>query len=146
MRMNLETRKPGKETELDGLIERVIGAAIRVHTDLGPGFLESLYEEALSVELRLLGIEYERQKPVPIFYRGQPIGEHRVDLLIAGAIVIELKATSALDKVHFAILRSYLKALGLSHALLFNFATTRLTIKRVGREFHSRAIEEDISL
>jgi GxxExxY protein len=144
--MNLETRKPGKETELDGLIERVIGAAIRVHTDLGPGFLESLYEEALSVELRLLGIEFERQKPVPIFYRGQPIGEHRIDLVIAGAIVTELKATSALDKVHFAIIRSYLKALGLSHALLFNFATTRLTIKRVGREFHSRAIEEDISL
>jgi GxxExxY protein len=144
--MNSETRKPGKEADVDRLTERIIGAAIRVHTELGPGFLESLYEEALSLELRLNGIEFERQKPVPIFYRGQAIGEHRVDLLVAGLLVVELKATSALDKIHFAILRSYLKALGLAHALLFNFATARLTIKRVGREFHSRAIEEDISL
>jgi GxxExxY protein len=145
--MNSETRKPGKEADaLDQLTERIIGAAIRVHTELGPGFLESLYEEALAVELRALGIEFERQKPVPIFYRGHAIGEHRVDLLVARELVIELKATVALEKVHFAILRSYLKALGLSHALLFNFATTRLTIKRVGREFHSRATEEDITL
>ena len=143
--MNLETRKPGREETLDELTERIIGAAIRVHTELGPGFLESLYEEALSIELRALRVDFERQKPVPIFYRAQPIGEHRVDLLVARSVVIELKATIALEKVHFAILRSYLKALGLSHALLFNFATTRLTIKRVGREFHSRAIEEDIS-
>jgi GxxExxY protein len=144
--MNSETRKPGKEEDaLDQLTERVIGAAIRVHTELGPGFLEALYEEALAIELRAHGLEFERQKPVPIFYRAQPIGEHRVDLLVDRCVVVELKAISALENVHFAVLRSYLKALGLSHALLFNFATTRLTIKRVGREFHSRAIEEDIS-
>jgi len=127
------------------LTDRVIGAAIRVHSELGPGFLESIYEEALAVELRLLGIQFERQKPVPIFYRAQPIGEHRVDLLIEGCVVVELKATIALEKIHFAILRSYLKALGLCDALLFNFAATRLTIKRVGREYHTRQIEEDIS-
>jgi GxxExxY protein len=143
--MNSETRKPGEDLEINNLTERIIGAAIRVHTELGPGFLESLYEEALSIELRTLGIDVERQKPVPIFYRAQPIGEHRVDLLVARSIVVELKAIVMLEKVHFAVLRSYLKALGLSHALLFNFASTRLTIKRVGREFHSRAIEEDIS-
>jgi GxxExxY protein len=143
--MNSETRKLGEDLEINKLTERIIGAAIRVHTELGPGFLESLYEEALSIELRTLGIDVERQKPVPIFYRAQPIGEHRVDLLVERSIVVELKAIVMLEKVHFAVLRSYLKALGLSHALLFNFASTRLTIKRVGREFHSRAIEEDIS-
>ena len=143
--MNLETRKPGKDLDVDQLTERIIGAAIRVRTELGPGFLESLYEEALSIQLRTLGIEFERQKPGPIFYRAQPIGEHRVDLFVEGAIVVELKAIVTLEKVHFAVLRSYLKALGLSHALLFNFATMRITIKRVGREFRSRAIEEDIS-
>lgn len=143
--MNLKTRKPEREEGNEALINRVIGAAIQVHTELGPGFLESLYEEALAVELRGLGIEFERQKPVPIFYRAQPIGEHRVDLLIERAVVAELKATTALEKVHFAVLRSYLKALGLCDGLLFNFAATRLTIKRVGREFHSRPIEEDIS-
>jgi GxxExxY protein len=143
--MNLETRKPEKESGNEVLIQRVIGAAIRVHTELGPGFLELLYEEALALELRTLGIQFERQKPVPIFYRAQPIGEHRVDLLVERIVVIELKATTALEKIHFAILRSYLKALGLTDGLLLNFAATRLTIKRVGREFHSRPIEEDIS-
>ena len=143
--MNLETRNPEKESGNESLIDRVIGAAIQVHTELGPGFSESLYEEALGIELRALGIEFERQKPVPIFYRAQPIGEHRVDLLVERTLVVELKATTALEKVHFAVLRSYLKALGLSDGLLFNFAARRLTIKRVGREFHSRPIEEDIS-
>ena len=141
----METRKPETESENETLINRVIGAAIRVHTELGPGFLESLYEEALAIELRTLVIDFERQKPVPIFYRAHAIGEHRIDLLIERKVVVELKATSALEKVHFAVLRSYLKALGLSDGLLFNFAATRLTIKRVGREFHSRPIEEDIS-
>ena len=143
--MNLETRKPGRELVSSELRDRVIGCAIRVHTDLGPGFLESIYEEALSVEFRHCGLQFERQKPVPLFYRGEPIGEHRVDLLVERSLVVELKAIAALENVHFAILRSYLKALGLSDALLLNFATTRLTVKRVGREFHSRAVEEDIS-
>ncbi len=129
----------------EALINRIIGAAIRVHTELGPGFLESLYEEALAVELRSLGIQFERQKPVPIFYRAQPIGEHRVDLLVERVVVVELKATTALEKIHFAILRSYLKALGLSDSVLFNFAASRLVIKRVGREFHTHAIEEEVS-
>jgi GxxExxY protein len=141
----LETIKPEKESGSELLIERIIGAAIRVHTELGPGFVESLYEEALAIELRTLGIQFERQKPVPIFYRSRPIGQHRFDMLVENDVVVALKATTALEKIHFAVLRSYLKAIGLSHGLLFNFAATRLTIKRVGREFHSRPIEEDIS-
>ena len=144
--MNLETRKPGKEIGNVALSERVIGAAIRVHTELGPGFLESVYEEALAVELRLLNLQYERQKPVPIFYRGQPVGEHRLDLLVESCLVVELKAISALENVHYAVLRSYLKALGLADALLLNFATTRLTVKRVGREYSPHPAVEEISL
>jgi GxxExxY protein len=143
--MNFKARKPETEGVNEELIRRVIGAAIRVHTELGPGFLESLYEEALAVELRTLGISFERQKPVPIFYRAQPIGEHRVDLLVEGVVVVELKATSAIENIHFAVLRSYLKALGLSDGVLLNFAATRLSIKRVGREIHARVVEEDIS-
>jgi GxxExxY protein len=143
--MNLETRKPGKELGNIDLTDRILGAAVRVHTELGPGFLESLYEEALAVELRHLNLQFERQKPVPVFYRGQPIGEHRVDLLVEHTVVVELKAIATLEKIHFAILRSYLMALGLSDALLLNFATTRLTIKRVGREFHSHATDDEAS-
>lgn len=143
--MNLETRKPGEGLGNLDLTERIIGAALRVHTELGPGFLESIYEEALSVELRLLRLQFERQKPVPIFYRGHPIGEHRLDRLVENAVVVELKANSALEKIHFAVVRSYLKTLGLADAHLFNFAATRLTIKRVGREFRPDHEQEAIS-
>lgn len=143
--MNLETRKPGEELGNFGLTERIIGAAVRVHRELGPGFLESIYEEALSVELRLLGLTFERQKPVPVFYRGHPVGEHRLDLLVESQVVVELKAINTLENIHFAIVRSYLKALGLRDALLLNFAGTRLVMKRVGREYHPNA-EEDVSL
>jgi GxxExxY protein len=124
------------------LREQIIDAAVRVHRELGPGFLESIYEEALSVELRLLGLPFERQKPVPVFYRGHAIGEHRLDLLVDSRIVVELKAISALENVHFAIVRSYLKALGLTDALIFNFAATRLIVKRVGREYHPHQLED----
>lgn len=141
--MNLESRKPGEELGNIELSERIIGAAIRVHKELGPGFLESIYEEAMAVELRLLRLQFERQKPVPLFYRGQAIGEHRLDLLIENAFIVELKAVTALEKIHFAVVRSYLKALGLSDALLLNFATTRLTIKRVGREYLPLANDEE---
>ena len=140
--MNLETRKPGEELGQLELTERIIGAAVRVHRELGPGFLESIYEEALAVELRLLGLAVERQKPVPLFYRGHPIGEHRLDLLVDSKVILELKAISALENIHFAIVRSYLKALGLSDGLLLNFAATRLVVKRVGREYHPRTTEE----
>lgn len=119
--MNLETRKPGEELGNRELTERIIGAAIRVHRELGPGFLESIYEEAMSVELRLMQAQFERQKPVPIFYRGHPVGEHRVDLLVENSVVVELKAISTFENIHFAVLRSYLKALGLENALLIKF-------------------------
>ncbi len=143
--MNLEAKKPREELGNRALTERIIGAALRVHSELGPGFLESIYEEALSIELRLLGLVVERQKLVPIFYREQAIGEHRVDLLIQSQVVVELKAISALENIHFATVRSYLKALGLGDGLLLNFAATRLVVKRVGREYHPRN-PEDISL
>jgi GxxExxY protein len=143
--MNLETRKPGEQLGNRELTEIVIGAAIRVHRELGPGFLESIYEEAMAVELRLLNLKFDRQKPVPIFYRAQPIGEHRVDLLIENVLVVELKAITTFENTHFSVLRSYLKALGLADALLINFAGTKLAVKRVGREYH-RKTEEEIVL
>jgi GxxExxY protein len=143
--MNLEARKPGEELGNRELTERIIGAAIRVHKELGPGFLESIYEEAMTVELRRLCLNFDRQKPVPIFYRGEPVGEHRVDLLVERSVVVELKAVANFENIHYAVLRSYLKALGLNDALLINFAGTKLAIKRVGREYHSRTAAEEIS-
>src|SRR6266478_2552375 len=132
--MNLESRKTGKNLRDSKLTEQIIAAAIRVHRALGPGFLESIYEEALAVEFALSGIQFIRQYPVPLFYRDHQIGEHRLDFLIEGKIVVELKAISQLEDIHFAIGRSYLKATGLVDGLLFNFATVPLTIKRFCRE------------
>lgn len=118
------------------LTERIIAAAIAVHRALGPGFLESVYEQALCVELRLQGITFERQKVVPILYRDCLVGEHRLDLLVENRLVVELKAVRALDDVFFAQVRSYMKAIGTESGLLLNFASMPLTIKRVAREWH----------
>jgi GxxExxY protein len=128
--MNQENRKTGKHLRGSQLAEQIIAAAIRVHRTLGPGFLECIYEEALAVEFALSGIQFIRQYPVPMFYRDHQIGEHRLE----AKIVVELKAISQLEDIHFAIRRSYLKATNLQDGLLLNFATTPLTVKRFRRE------------
>lgn len=142
--MNEESRKAGKLLRHSEVTEQVIAAGIRVHRELGPGFLESIYEEALAVEFALSGIQFIRQDPVPLFYRDHQIGEHRLDFLVEGKIVVELKAISELQDIHFAAGRSYLKATNLQDGLLLNFATVPLTIKRFCRE-RSRA-DSDVDL
>jgi len=138
--MNQESRKAGKNLRDSQLTEQIIAAAIRVHRALRPGFLESIYEERLAVEFALSGIQFIRQHPVPLFYRDHQIGEHRLDFLVERKIVVELKAISQLEDIHFAVGRSYLKATSLNDRLLFNFATAPLTIKRFCRE---RTSEDD---
>jgi len=113
----------------------VIEAAIRVHKSLGPGFLESFYEEALAIELSEAGIPFERQKSIVLKYKGNPIGEHRLDLLIHGKLVVELKAIKDLEPIHFSIVRSYMKAVGVESGLILNFGAMPLMIKRVAREY-----------
>ncbi|HEX7500783.1 MAG TPA: GxxExxY protein [Polyangia bacterium] len=117
--------------EQEELTGSVIGAAIEIHKALGPGFLESVYENALAFELAARGIGFERQLAVPILYRGSEVGLHRLDLLVAALIVAELKAVKALEDVHFAVVRSYFRATGREHGLILNFAKPTLEIKRV---------------
>jgi GxxExxY protein len=124
----------GMELPDKDLTAAIIQAAIVVHRTLGPGFLESLYEEALCIELARRNIPFERQKSIRLTYAGQPIGEHRLDVLVDGRVVVELKAIKALEAVHFAVVRSYMKATNVESGLLLNFAAMPLTIKRVGRE------------
>ena len=143
--MNQESRKTGESLRDSEITQQIIAAAIGVHRQLGPGFLESVYEEALAVEFALSGIQFLRQYPVPIFYRDHQIGEHRLDFLVEGKIVVELKAVSRLEDIHFAIGRSYLKAISLEDGLLFNFATIPLTIKRFCRERPSADAAVDLS-
>jgi len=117
--------------ELEGLTDRIIGAAIEVHKTLGPGFLESIYENAFAVELRAQDIPFKRQVAVPVVYRGVEVGLHRLDLFVFDEIVVELKAVTRLEDVHFVVVRSYLRAVDREHGLLLNFAKPTLEIKRV---------------
>ena len=117
------------------LSAKVIAAAIAVHREHGPGFIESIYEESLCIELDEQSIKYERQKPLQILYKGRVVGEHRQDLVVEGKLIVELKAIANLEDIHFAIVRSYLTAAKLEDALLLNFASMPLTIKRVGRSY-----------
>jgi GxxExxY protein len=129
----VELRKSGKLQD-EELSQEIIGAAIEVHRSLGPGFLESLYEEALCIELDNLRIPYERQKTLEIRYLNHKIGEHRLDLLIASKLVVELKAVKEIEPIHFTIVRSYVKASNATSGIILNFSTMPLTIKRVGME------------
>lgn len=124
--------------EQEELTGRIIGAAIRVHRELGPGYLEAVYEEALCIELASTGLKFARQVPVEIRYRGQRVGEHRLDLLVEEAVVVELKAVLQLQDVFYATLRSYLRATGKSVGLLLNFAAVTLQTKRISPDLPSR--------
>jgi GxxExxY protein len=118
--------------EFEELTGKIIGAAIEVHRQLGPGFIESIYENALVYELRKRGLKVEQQLEAPVFYDGNvEVGKHRLDLLVEGEIVVDLKAISELQDVHFAIVKSQLRAVKRKHGLLLNFAKVTLEVKRV---------------
>ena len=112
---------------------RVIGAAIAVHRQLGPGFLETTYEEALAIELSAREIAFERQHTIVVRYNDVPIGEHRIDLLVEEVLVVELKAVAELHPIHFSQTRAYLAATRLDLGLLINFNVPLLRdgLKRV---------------
>ncbi|HXA14410.1 MAG TPA: GxxExxY protein [Opitutaceae bacterium] len=115
--------------ELSG---KVIEAAIAVHQALGPGFIESVYEKALCVELAARGIKFEQQKATKVFYREVEVGEHRLDLLVERVLLVELKAVREIEDIFFVIGRSQMKAVGIQDGLILNFASMPLTIKRIG--------------
>ena len=111
----------------------VFAAALEVHRVLGPGFLESIYEEAMAVELELRGVTFERQKPIGVSYKGHAIGEGRLDFFVQNSLIVELKAAEKLLPIHQAQLMSYLKATGCRLGLLVNFHERLLKdgVKRV---------------
>jgi len=117
----------------DELTEKIIGAAIEVHRVLGPGLLESIYEEALCVELRFREISFQRQVEIDVDYKGHIIKGQRIDLLVAGEVIVELKAVASLPEVAVAQTLSYLKATGMKRALLINFGERKLVngVKRI---------------
>jgi len=118
--------EPPVEPPLEALIEQVIGAAIEVHRGLGPGFQEVTYHKALMIELDHCGITYESEVPVKSDYKGQPIGEGRVDLLVSRHLVVELKASEANPRAFSRQVASYLKASGLTIGLVINLQVSVL--------------------
>ena len=114
------------------LTQKIIGCAIEVHRQLGPGLLECIYEDAFAIEFGLQGILFQQQVLLPVTYKGLPIGDYRIDLLVENTVVVELKSTERHDPLFEAQLLSYMKLGGYKVGLLINFNSVILTkgIKR----------------
>ncbi|HEV2549967.1 MAG TPA: GxxExxY protein [Stellaceae bacterium] len=115
----------------DALTRLVIEAIIAVHNTLGPGFVEQIYQRALAIELTKKGLRFATEAEIEISYEGQMIGRHRLDFLIEGKVIVELKTVEDLGRAHYAQVRSYLRATGLEVALLVNFSKERADYRRV---------------
>jgi GxxExxY protein len=122
-----------KEFPLKDVTEKIIVCAIEVHSTLGPGLLESVYEEALAHEFTLRGINYEKQKDINLKFKGKEIGKHRIDFLVGNEVVLELKAVETMHKIFEAQILTYLRATNKRVGLLINFNVERLKdgIKRL---------------
>jgi GxxExxY protein len=132
-------RKRGKRgMDINQVTERIIGAAIRVHTQLGPGLLELIYEKCLAIELAKAGLRFERQFPVPIIYDGIHVGHGLyIDLFVERLVVVEVKTVDKFHPVHTAQILSYMKLTDSTVGLLLNFHAYRLPdgIKRIVRNY-----------
>jgi GxxExxY protein len=115
-----------KDYPFKDITEKIISCAIEVHSTLGPGLLEGVYEEALAYEFDLRGIKYQRQKEINLLYKGKGIGIHRVDFIVEGEVILELKASEGINKIYEAQVLTYLRATKKRVGLLINFNVERL--------------------
>jgi len=120
-----------EEFKYSEITSRIIGCAIIVHTELGNGFQEVIYQRALEIEMTITGLNFKREFEMPIFYRNQHIGTRRVDFLVEDVISVELKAITKLEDVYFAQAINYLEAYNLEIGLLINFGEQSLVFKRL---------------
>ena len=124
------------QSDLNRLTEKIIGCAYTVSNELGSGFLEKVYENALAHEIRKAGLQVDQQHPLQVIYDGVIVGEYIADLLVEGCIILEIKAVRELDDIHLAQCLNYLKATGLEICLLLNFFKPKVQIKRVIQGFN----------
>ena len=117
--------------EINQITEKIIGCAYKVSNELGCGFLEKVYENALAYEIRKLDLTVEQQKQIKVFYDNFEVGFYETDLLIENVVLVELKTVKNLDDVHKAQCLNYLKATGLKICLLINFGNPRVEVKRL---------------
>jgi len=114
----------------------IIGCAMRVHSTLGNGFQEVIYQRALAIEMSLENLEFQREMEMPIYYRNEQIGTRRVDFFVENGIMVELKAIINLEDVHLAQAINYLEAYNMRTGLLINFGSKSLTFKRLFNKKH----------
>ena len=119
-----------------GITEAIIGAAYRVANELGVGFLEKVYENALAIELRQTSHEVEQQKAVEVWYKGETVGLYQADLVVDGSVIVELKAVPALDRMHRTQCLNYLRATHIDTGIVLNFGRPRLEVQRVLAGIH----------
>lgn len=120
---------------LNQITEQIIGCAYTVSNQLGCGFLEKVYENALAHELHKVGLKVVQQQSIKVNYDGVVVGDYVADLLVEGCVMVELKAVKALDDVHLAQCLNYLKATGLQVCLLINFGNPKVEVRRVVLHF-----------
>ena len=122
---------PNYDKNLNGITEKIIGAAYQVGNTLGSGFLEKVYEKALAYELDKIGLTVQVQYPMKVYYDNIVVGEYYADLFVEKVIVVELKSAKAIDDSHLAQCINYLKATGTEIGLIINFGSKRVQVKRV---------------
>jgi GxxExxY protein len=127
------------------LTEKIIGCAMKVHTALGPGFLESVYQKALAHELRKAGLQVDAERPIMVQYDGVQVGNFTADALVEGRVMLELKAGQALAPANEVQLVNYLTATGIEIGLLLNFGAERLEFKRKTRTYRPKPMPKDFS-
>lgn len=115
----------------EALTNQIIGCIVKVHRTLGPGFVEVIYRRALVIEMRRCGLQVEVEKEVAVYYEGELVGTHRLDLVVNSVAVLELKVASDFAAAHYEQLRSYLRASGIEVGLLVNFGKERSDFRRV---------------
>ncbi len=128
-----------QEYKYSAITGKIIGCAMRVHSELGNGFQEVIYQRALKIEMADAGLSFSREQEMPVFYKNQQIGTRRVDFLVEGVVSVELKAITNLEDVHLAQAINYLEAYDLEVGLLINFGARSLQYKRIAnRKFKQK--------
>ena len=115
----------------DPITQQIIGCAMEVHKQLGPGFQEVIYQRCLALEFSATGLRFGREIEYPIYYKGRKVGTRRADFIVDSRIVVELKALTALEDVHLVQAKNYVRAYNLEIGLLINFGGNRLEFKRL---------------
>lgn len=126
----------------EALTSTIISCAYKVHNTLGAGFLEKVYENALSIELQKHALRVQQQKPITVYYEGQVVGDYYADLCVEDRVIVELKAGVALHKAHEVQLVNYLTATGIDIGLLLNFGES-VEVKRKYRVYKPKKVKQD---